>query len=395
MQSSIGKLALRIYKGTQSAGLSEYPLVSVGSVPITFRPAMPSLVNDPEIWILFHHQDYTLYSYRVTQEDTTIIQICLLIPANMRLSVDNNPYGVLTEAFGIFKSQGKKNVLFEELLAKCPLEERINEMYLPIMTGQKPASFCADSRTQIKALLTFSQYPQLADVSWLEIGLNCATTVSLPIKAIKPGTIHSKVPQQEVVSSHSGEVKNNKIDKNWNRGRGLVYACLLTVVVFVLGVIFSHYVKESDQLDFVRISDTTSAKIRLSNKDSVEIVEIVDIAVADSTAVSSEQDVIKKSMSQEVDRKAQAREVILELVNKGDLQGCRSHYGWNKYLTHEERLSIEGILLDFPEYKKLSPAARAKIRRFISSKEFRSFEEIKKARYSIIKIIEIDRRICR
>lgn len=395
MQSSIEKLALRIYKGTQSTGLGERPLVSVGSVPITFRPAIPSLVNEPEIWILLHHQDYTLYAYRVTQEDTTSIQICLLVPVGMRLSADNSPYGLLIEALDIFKRQGNKNVSFEELMAKCALEERMKEMYLPVMVGQNPASFCADSRTQVKALLMFSQYPQLAGISWLEIGLECDSTVSLPIKAnraIKPDTIHPKESQQEGVLLHSGKVKNDKTDKNRKIGRMLVST--FSLIVFVLGVIFSYREKQSDQSNLVSIVDTTSVGKPLTNKNSTKLVIGKNGIIAVPSRKQTEKDTIRKA-KRTVERdeekvKERARMEILELVNDKDVDACRLHYGWKEYLTHEERLNIESVLLAFPKYKKLSPTAREEIR-MLNNRKFHSFEEIRKTKYRIIKIINEDK----
>lgn len=405
MQSSIEKLALRIYKGTQSTGLGERPLVSVGSVPITFRPAIPSLVNEPEIWILLHHQDYTLYAYRVIQEDATSIQICLLVPVGMRLSADNSPYGLLIEALDIFKRQGNKNVSFEELMAKCALEERMKEMYLPVMVGQNSASFCADSRTQVKALLMFSQYPQLAGISWLEIGLECDSTVSLPIKAnraIKPDTIHPKESQQEGGLLHSGEVKNDKTDKNRKIGRVLVYT--FSLIVFVLGVIFSYREKQSDQSsNLISILDTTSVGKPLTNKGYMELVIEKDSIIvvpsreraerkiseqAEQVSIRKAKRTVEKRDEEKI--KERARMEILDLVNDKDLDACRLHYGWKEYLTHEERLNIESVLLAFPEYKKLSPTAREKIRMF-NKRKFHSFEEIKKAKYRIIEIINEDK----
>ena len=104
-------LALRIYKGTHGAPPDERPLVSVGAVPDTFSPIVPTLVDEPETWVLVHRYDYTLYVYQVTQEDTTYRQICLLVPVGIRLSADNNPYGLLLELWGILESQAAGTAL--------------------------------------------------------------------------------------------------------------------------------------------------------------------------------------------------------------------------------------------------------------------------------------------
>lgn len=91
---------------------------------------------------------------------------------------------------------------------------------------------------------------------------------------------------------------------------------------------------------------------------------------------------------QKVD-KNQARREILALVNEKKLDDCRAHKGWNEYLERKERLAVEAVLLAFPGYEKLSPAAKIKVDD-ISKRKFQSFEEVARAQSDIIEIIVKD-----
>lgn len=93
----------------------------------------------------------------------------------------------------------------------------------------------------------------------------------------------------------------------------------------------------------------------------------------------------------EADKRNAARTEILALVNsKSSVQICRSHKGWNGDLTENERLAVEAVLLAFPEYQKLSPAAKRKVRS-LNTGGFQNLEEVKKVRNDIIKIIQEDK----
>ena len=277
IQPTMKHLALRIYKGTSGVSLDEYPWVSVGTVPATFCPIVPSLVDEPETWILVHRYDYTLYAYQVMREDMAYRQICLLVPADMRLSADDNPYGLLLELWGISESQGNPNILFEERLSRCVLEERMPEVHLPVMNGQQPASFCADSRMQVKALLMFSLYPQLANVNRLEIGLHCTTTVSLPIK-IKPQKIvhlESASPKElvkpKVELPVGEEMKNEQTDKKRNKGKKIVYTFLLIAIAAGLGGIYKLYNKDSTDSGFVVTDSVKSVPFKQKEENFLAI----------------------------------------------------------------------------------------------------------------------------
>lgn len=389
IQPTMKHLALRIYKGTSGVSLDEYPWVSVGTVPATFCPIVPSLVDEPETWILVHRYDYTLYAYQVMREDMAYRQICLLVPADMRLSADDNPYGLLLELWGISESQGNPNILFEERLSRCVLEERMPEVHLPVMNGQQPASFCADSRMQVKALLMFSLYPQLANVNRLEIGLHCTTTVSLPIK-IKPQKIvhlESASPKElvkpKVELPVGEEMKNEQTDKKRNKGKKIVYTFLLIAIAAGLGGIYKLYNKDSTDSGFV-VTDSVKS-VPFKQKEENFLPTDMNSRV-DSKPITEE---FSKG-AKELKKRKKVREEILQLVNRKDLVMCREHPGWRECLTAEERKAIVMILTDGRNLrsKDWSPIVRKKLQRFMDDKwPFSSFEEIIQARHEIIHII--------
>lgn len=403
-------LALRIYKGTHGTPPDERPLVSVGTVPDTFSPVMPSLVDEPEIWVLVHLYDYTLYVYQVTQENTTYQQICLLVPVGIRLSADNNPYGLLLELWGILESQGNQRALFEERLALSIIGKQVSDMRLPVMDGQQPASFCADSRMQVKALLMFSQYPQLARVSRLEIGLHCTSTISLPIKAnvkkvVQPESVHQPKPEKPQAEPSANEkTKNEQAGKKQNVGKKVaLYAFLLVAAVAVIGFVFNMIEKDSsDTKGFTLSTDTVVAEEKTliaEEKPDNPIEEIVptDIEKTNSPeATPSNQQSERENEREKVEkeRKEWARREILSLVNRNDLSGCRDHRGWLRCLTNDERNAIETTLYYLNGFnEKLSLTVGDTIKRLIDNNfPFKSFDEIINVRKKIIDIKYEDRK---
>lgn len=393
-------LALRIYKGTHGAPPDERALVSVGAIPDTFSPVVPSLVDEPETWILVHRYDYTLYVYQVTQEDTTYRQICLLVPVSIRLSADNNPYGLLLELWGILESQGNQHALFEERLALSIIGKQVSDMRLPVMDGQQPASFCADSRMQVKALLMFSQYPQLARVSRLEIGLHCASTISLPIKAnvkkvVQSEPVHQPKPEKPQAEPSANEkTKNEQAGKKQNVGKKVaLYAFLLVAAVAVIGFVFNMIEDSSDTKGFTLSTDTVVAEEKTLIAEEKPDAQIEEAAPADNEKVDSVPSrgmriIFPSQTNENENEKERARKEILELVNQKDLIRCREHRGW-KFLSNEERWAVEAILgYRYKEYRELRGPGRVRIERLMKkSFPFRSFDEIIAAKKDMVIII--------
>lgn len=380
--------ALRIYKGTHGAPPDERPLISVGEVPDTFSPIVPSLIDEPETWVLIHRYDYTLYVYQVTQEDTTYRQICLLVPVGIRLSVDNNPYGLLLELWGMLESRGSQNALFEDRLASCISGEHASDTHLPVMDGQRPASFCADSRMQVKALLTFSQYPQLARVSRLEIGLHCASTIFLPIKAnvkkvVQSEPVHQPKSDKSIVAPSVNEkTKGKQPGRRRNVGKKVaLYAFLLVVVVAVVGFVLSAMEDSSGTSNIVLSTDSLVVK-----ENPLVAKEKTDV-ISDTDTIGLVIDSVPYNLTKR-EKEERVREEILELVNRKDLKGCRNHRGW-EFLSKEERWAVEAILgYRYKEYRELRGPGRVRIERLMKkSFPFRSFDEIITTRKKMVKII--------
>ena len=206
---SIKKLMLRIEGGETNEPLKT--LLNVGNVPDNMRLA-PSLISLDQSWRIVHAQMFTAYglwSPATTSRGTTgHLQITLFVPPMQQLANSTNPLDVLNaviDLMGIKDSHGLRlpnmtldSVQFERLLNKYDLVER--PMPLPVMAGKVPGTFCVSNETQLRALMRFSRYPELAKVSQLELGYNCATTININTKvANKPtknGGKSNKPPQQ-------------------------------------------------------------------------------------------------------------------------------------------------------------------------------------------------------
>lgn len=361
---SIDKLALRIYRGTKSSGLIEHPLVAVGTVPATFQPQLPSLVNESEVWMLIHAQDYTLYSYFTIKGDATdsIALINLFIPAGMRLSTDNSPYDLLSKSFEDFKKQSNIGCIdrtpFEQLLTECVLEERPKDMPLPVMTGKNPASFRADSKAQASALLRFSQYPQLSHISHLEIGYQCDTTIAIPIKGKQP--IHHR-------ANDTIEVARNRTNRKSFPLKRYLFPSII-IGVMLIGLLYGAMLPKKHTQEVTPISTDG---------------QIVKEMPASQPEKGVKNNIAADSITEDTRTKDKAREEILTMVNKKDLHGCKNHVGWTKYLTMRERQTIEFIL----NMDKRKGSLQRKIEHELNREfPFRSWDELIIAEHKVAKM---------
>ena len=354
----IDKLALRIYKGGRGSDLDEHPLVAIGVVPNTFQPRTPSLVNEPEVWILIHAQEYTLYSYFITRGETDCnVEIYLFVPVNMKLSADDNPYSLLSKAFDYFKKQGNTGRIdttpFELLLTGCVLEERPNDISLPIMTGNNPASFCAESRAQVSALLRFSQYQQLSNIGHLEIGYQCNTTVTIPIKILqktrpiqeqKPRTDQRKSP---IMIQESKPILDSGIRKKTEKRPNLSYLYVVIVIIIGnVGILCNEKWLARPRQELVS---------KIVSEDSLQLVNELQYVVNEIDSVTNEPDTVVVEEIEEVKSKVDEKAIkvkveILAFVNQKNLQACRNHPGWNRHLTKQERYAVEAVL-NMEQYK--------------------------------------------
>lgn len=89
-----------------------------------------------------------------------------------------------------------------------------------------------------------------------------------------------------------------------------------------------------------------------------------------------------EAKAKEAEAKAKAKAEILELVQKKDLNECRSHPGWNKYLTNNERLAVEAIL-NLDQYKG---TYKNRVKKYVSTLKISAWNDIIQARKEIIKL---------
>ena len=186
-------LSLRIYGGSLSGGLEKLPLVSVGIAPEGFAPSAPTLIDEPQAWMIVHAQDYTLYAlhsreWRTSAGEKGQLLICLFFPPQQRLGEGKSPltllnslldsFIILAPEVGMLPEESLDNSRFRAIIGRYGLEPR--PVLLPIMQGEAPASFCVATPAQLDALMRHSRYEALMKVGRLEIGEQCESTVNLP-----------------------------------------------------------------------------------------------------------------------------------------------------------------------------------------------------------------------
>ena len=207
--SSTSSIALRIYGGSVSAGFGRAPLVSFGKAPEGYLPTPPTLVDEPQAWMIVHAQDYTLYAlysraYKTAAQEPGQLLVCAFLPPSLRISEGKSPSSLLSslrDHFTVMAAPGmvlpvqeQDSSSYRTMAGLYPLDER--PMPLPIMSGPEPASFCVQTQGQLEALMLYSRYEQLAKVGRLELGFHCPSTVSLPLGgAQRPA---SPVPEKKV-----------------------------------------------------------------------------------------------------------------------------------------------------------------------------------------------------
>lgn len=96
-----------------------------------------------------------------------------------------------------------------------------------------------------------------------------------------------------------------------------------------------------------------------------------------------EERINKKNAKSEKDAsRAKAKAEILELVKKKQLNDCRTHNGWKKYLTQEEKLAVEAIL-NLDMYKGVKKRI---VEKYVKELKINSWEDIMNARKELIKL---------
>lgn len=186
------EIALRIYGGGATTGLDRRPIISVGAVSPAFIPTPPSIVDEPQSWMIVHGQDYTMYAlhsrkWKTASGEAGQLLVGLFFPASRRLADGKSPLSLLDSIVDVFSilhagderipSGEQDSSPFKSLLQRYELEDRPTS--LPVMQGSEAASYCVENSTQLDALMRHSRYDTLAKVGRLELGFHCPTTVGL------------------------------------------------------------------------------------------------------------------------------------------------------------------------------------------------------------------------
>ena len=190
---SSSNIALRVYSGSLEGGFNPTPIVSVGKAPRKFAPFTPVLVKEDRSWSIIHDHDYTAYTlytkeYPSTDGQPRQMLICMLLPPTLFLADDATPLELLNAALTLFggtvPTSPVDNSEFSVLLDEYTLTERVAS--LPVMKGQNVAAFRPKDKNQLNALMLYSRYPALDKVARLELGMNCESTIDLPLPGNKP-----------------------------------------------------------------------------------------------------------------------------------------------------------------------------------------------------------------
>lgn len=167
----------------------------IGDLPLTYKPRMYKLVKESKMWLIAHTKDLTLYS-AVSSEALSggngeVLRVDIMVPANRRIAGGKSPLDLLNKLMdcaeknaiqgGVLTTQTLDNLPFLYILKEFHLEERPSA--LPVMIGSNAGSLCIESTRQLDALMRFSKYPILANISQLELGFKCPTTIKIDTKS--------------------------------------------------------------------------------------------------------------------------------------------------------------------------------------------------------------------
>lgn len=350
--ANINKIALRIYGGAIGDSLAKRPFVSLGDVPQKFTPTVPTLVDEQQVWMITHAQDYTLYAasskrcYTLDDRPGQIL-ICLFLPPQKRLADGHSPLEVLGELMDIFIVQGLRGGKlsnatvdcspFNSLLEKYRLEDR--PMPLPIMAGQAPAAFCVESKAQLDAMMRHSRYSILSSVGRLELGFNCKSTIALikkgPAKRSEtPSQTPShrdKEPEPVKPESHKPKVVSGGLplddepivvnNTSWLKKMLKIAAISVGVVfgLFILLGVIGILAEDDGQQVAENDVETITTENDMSNFDQVVDTVATDEAVQDSILDENidrerlAEERVKSEMEQE---RAEAKAAMISAVKK-------------------------------------------------------------------------------
>lgn len=193
----MNEIGIRIFWGPWGGEFEPEPVVSVGQVAGEIVPSAPELVKEDWSWMIRIDEAkvvYACFSKEQSSNSGKYLQllVCVIIPKGLRLAGGKSPLELLEDVRrrfdGLFslnlhaKKSREEQVKAEyaRLLKNYSLEEC--PWYVFYMEGDKPASLCVESQSQLDALMRYNAYPALAHIEHLELGFKCKTTVDINTK---------------------------------------------------------------------------------------------------------------------------------------------------------------------------------------------------------------------
>ena len=190
----LSDLSLKIYCMSHKGIM---PLVSVGISPDC--GVLRTTLNEPLHFVLHHDETYVQYALYSTKvcTDTGIpatLVVNLFLTSGKQLALRRSPYSLLKviyESFLAFYLKSDDNGVYQipnQIFDSTPLKNIIGQYkvlprkdkYIP-MRGKENACLAIKNDAQLEALFRDSQYEELANFKYLEIGFSCETTVKLSI----------------------------------------------------------------------------------------------------------------------------------------------------------------------------------------------------------------------
>ncbi len=209
------------------------PLVSVGVVPsICESEPFNALLKEPQSYLLRYtptHKCYTLIDRAVRPYGTTrkgVLSISIAISSGHQLANRQSPLTLLQEVYHtfvainmwaaptgehIFNEGEYSRDIFVSLMGKYRLEDAKDE-YIPMSPNGKKAVIGLDDDTKLAELMRDTQYPELSTVSQLEIGRECASTITITIPRSKKKTTRNVTPPPSG-ASQTGSTQGTKDKK--------------------------------------------------------------------------------------------------------------------------------------------------------------------------------------
>lgn len=212
----MNEIGIRIFWGPWDGEFNPSPIVSLGNVAGGIVPSAPILVKEEKSWIIKTDERKALFvchsKERCFNSDNYMqLLVCAIIPKGKRLSGEKSPLDLLEDIRSLFDQLFTVDLSADTLPHKEKVDADFTQLlkgyaltdcpwYVFNMEGDKPASFCVESRAQLNALMRYNAYPALAHIEHLELGFKCKTTVDINTKG----------------QSNGGSKKENK-SKWWGR----------------------------------------------------------------------------------------------------------------------------------------------------------------------------------